>query len=90
MNFDFDVQNIIDGQGISIAITGMVIVFFALSLISLFIAALPRILNRVALVWPEPEEHNGYGSASPQAPDAVSDEIVAAIGVTLHRRQAQG
>ena len=90
MKFDFDVQNIIDGQGISIAITGMVIVFFALSVISLFITALPRILDRVALLWPEPEDPYGNGSASPKASGAVSDEIVAAIAVTLHRRRAQG
>ena len=89
MDFSFDVQNIIDGQGISIAITGMVIVFFALCLISLFIAALPRILNWVALLWPEPEGDYGHGP-SPETSDAVSDEIVAAIAVTLHRRRAQG
>ena len=90
MAFNFDVQHIIDGQGISIAITGMVIVFFALSFISLFIAALPSILDRVALIWPEPEGDNGTGSASSKASDAVSEEIVAAIAVTLHRRRTQG
>ena len=90
MDFSFDVQNIIDGQGISIAITGMVIVSFALSLISLFIATLPRILDWVAVLWPESEGYSGNGSASPGAADAVSDEFVAAIAMTLHRRRARG
>jgi hypothetical protein len=39
------VQNIIDGDGAGLAITGMLIVFVGLILISLFIAALPRVLG---------------------------------------------
>ncbi len=37
-------QNVIDGHGIGISITGMLIVFSGLTLISLFITALPKIL----------------------------------------------
>ncbi len=86
----FDVQNIIDGQGINIAITGMVIVFFALSIISIFIAALPKILKWVAVYWPETDEHAVIGSALPATTRVVSDELVVAIAMTLHRRRAQG
>ena len=88
MNFHFDVQNITDGQGVSIAITGMVIVFFSLSLISLFIFALPSILQCIAQKWPETEGHHRAESASRVTDDAVSVEMVAAIALTLHRRKA--
>ncbi|MBS10735.1 MAG: hypothetical protein CME19_03920 [Gemmatimonadetes bacterium] len=88
MTFDYSVQNIIDGQGIPIVITGMVIVFFALTLISLFIAALPRILERIAQRWPEPEGHHHSAPAAAQA--GVTDDVVAAIAVALHRRRARG
>jgi Na+-transporting methylmalonyl-CoA/oxaloacetate decarboxylase gamma subunit len=89
VNFNFNVQNIIDGQGVSIAITGMVIVFFALSVISLFIAALPPILERVARRWPESEGHHGTAPSTKMANEAISGEMVAAIALTLHRRKAQ-
>jgi oxaloacetate decarboxylase gamma subunit len=46
LNFGF--QNILNGQGISIAITGMLIVFIALSLISFFIYLLPKFLRVIA------------------------------------------
>ena len=78
---EFNLQNIIDGQGISIAITGMVIVLFALSAISLFIAALPRILARIAERWPEPAYHHGHTAPAPD--NGLSDDVVAAIAVTL-------
>lgn len=81
-------QNIIDGQGISIAITGMVIVFFALSVISLFIAALPRILALFARRWPETEGHHAVRSAAPSQ-QTVSNEVVAAIAMVLHQRNRQ-
>jgi Na+-transporting methylmalonyl-CoA/oxaloacetate decarboxylase gamma subunit len=87
VNFHFDVQNIIDGQGIDIAITGMVIVFFALSVISLFIAALPRILTVVAQKWPESEDRHGPAPSQTVLSAAPSDEMVAAIAITLHRRK---
>lgn len=38
------VQNIIDGDGVGLAITGMLIVFSGLVFISLFISALPRVI----------------------------------------------
>lgn len=39
-------HNVLEGHGIGISITGMLIVFSGLSLISLFIVALPRVLDR--------------------------------------------
>ena len=41
----FSFQNIIDGQAVSISITGMLIVFSGLLLISIYISLLPRILD---------------------------------------------
>ena len=86
LKFDFDVQNIVDGQGVSIAITGMVIVFFALTLISLFIAALPSILKRIAKRWPEPVGHHHGPSPHQPVEEGVSEELVAGIGAALHRQ----
>lgn len=70
-------------RGVSIAITGLVIVFVALILISLFIASLPRILELVSRVWPEVEEPH----ARPSRPEGLSPDeasIIAAIGFVLH------
>ncbi len=80
-NLQFSLQNIIDGQGGGIAITGMSIVFCALGLISLFIFLLPKILERVARLYPESEGHG----ARP-APRQVRDdpELAAAIAVAFH------
>jgi Na+-transporting methylmalonyl-CoA/oxaloacetate decarboxylase gamma subunit len=83
-------ENILAAAGPSIALAGMLIVFTALALISLFIAALPRILRAVSRIWPEPEHtpsvpppqenSSGEGSAGGIEP------IVAAIGLALHHR----
>jgi len=75
---DKAVQNVIDGNGIVISIAAMLIVFTALTLLSLFIAALPRFLKIVARVLPE--EH-------PAGPPPVDERIVAAIGCVLRRRK---
>lgn len=39
-------ERIIEGQGFGIALTGMTVVFVGLVLVSLFIAVLPRVLER--------------------------------------------
>jgi hypothetical protein len=77
------------GAGISIAITGMLIVFFALALISLFIRLLP-----VVLVWLEPilptlksHDSGATPTASPKATEQLPQDLakrVAAIGFVLH------
>ncbi len=56
-DFDLGLQRIVDGQGLPIALAGMIIVFTALLLISLFITLLPRILATVARRFPETEHH---------------------------------
>ena len=80
-DLQFDLQNIVDAQGLGIAATGMTIVFTALTLITLFITLLPRILQTVARVIPDTQGH-----AAPQSRPVQTDdtEIVAAIGFALH------
>jgi hypothetical protein len=74
--------SLITGKGIAIAATGLLIVFAALILITLFIAALPRILEAVATVLPEaPDRHTVPDSSESLLPD---DAVLAAIGFVLH------
>lgn len=79
----FQWSNVSAANGIAIAITGMLIVFFALTLIAFAIAALPRILESLDPYLPTVEHH---GQAPPPAKSLPGDEekIVAAIGMVLH------
>ena len=74
--------NVSEGNGISIAITGMLIVFLALTLITWSIAALPRILAVLDPYLPAIEHHH---PAPPPAESLPADEerVVAAIGLVL-------
>lgn len=72
------IQRIIAGHGIAISIVSMLIVFLALSLISLFITLLPHILDLIAKVYPENKQQ------SDDTP--VDDRIIAAIGFALHKK----
>jgi len=83
-DFTFSVQNIVDGQGIGIAVTGMLIVFAALLIISLFISLLPRMLPLLATILPEESAH--HAPSKRQAKD--DGEVLAAIGYTLFKLKA--
>ena len=80
--------NVSEGNAIAISITGMVIVFTALTLISAFIAALPRILSAIERYLPAVEDHHHAPAIaeSLRSDEGKSDEeqIVAAIGHILH------
>ena len=80
-NFNFSVQNIEDGQGLGIALTGMVIVFSVLALISAFIVLLPKILAIVEKKFPESV---GHGE---RAQDEDDESPIAAIGFVMHMRR---
>jgi Na+-transporting methylmalonyl-CoA/oxaloacetate decarboxylase gamma subunit len=70
-------------EGISIAAAGIVIVFSALLLISLFIASLPRMLRVLSHVWPEASDgHHEVGHPENQVSD--DSDVLAAIGFVLH------
>ncbi len=70
-------------RGFAIAITGLVIVFAVLILISLFIAALPHALAVVARVLPEIEHGHSAASHSEQSNDH-DEAVMAAIGFVMH------
>ncbi len=83
--FQFSVQNIVDHNGVGIAITGMSIVFVALTMIAMFIAALPKILAVVEkFLPPESESHHHSAQAPQAAPVADDNEMIAALGYALH------
>ena len=81
----FSVQNIIDGQGLSIAVTGMLIVFSTLLFISLFIVALPKILEKLKGILPPETMH--HTAVSETAVPEEEEAIVAAVGLVLHTRR---
>jgi len=76
-------QAISDGSGISIAVTGMLIVFFALAIISLFIRLLPAVLALLEPILPRLKSHTHPPSAAKRTP-VENKKIVAAIGYVLH------
>ncbi len=80
MNFSW--QNIIDGNGIGITITGMMIVFSGLLFISLFIAVLPRVLKLKDHFTSSPKT-TAEVPATVAAPPS-EEEIMAVISLVLH------
>jgi len=74
--------NVSEGNAFAIAITGMLIVFTALALISVFIAALPRILSALEPYLPAVKDHHAPTAAESLPTD--EEKIVVAIGHVLH------
>ncbi len=70
-------------EGNSIAITGMLIVFTALTLISVFIAVLPKLLSAIGPYLPAVEDHHDAPTTAESLP-TDEEQIVAAIGHVLH------
>ena len=70
-------------RAFEIAAVGMLMVFLALALLTIFLTLLPRVLRLVARVWPETAEHSsGHGAAEEILSD--EDEVLAAIAFVLH------
>lgn len=79
IDFQTGMQNIADGQGVAVATAGMLIVFTALSLISVFIALLPRLLTGVGRIFPE------KAAAAPRRSAPQEDlSLVAAAAAAFH------
>lgn len=76
-------QAISEGNGFSIAVTGMLIVFFALTLISIFLRLLPVVLDKLEPILPRLESHTQPPTAAEQMP-TDEESIIAAIGYVLH------
>lgn len=69
-------------RGFSIAMVGLLIVYVALVLISVFIALLPRVLGWLSHLWPEVDEHHGVEPAENDPDEQLA--VLAAIGFVLH------
>ena len=82
-------RNIAEGNGIGISITGMTIVFIALSLISAFIAMLPKALRVLAVYLPPEIESHGIPAQTVE-PTVEEGEVIAAIGSVLHQQMNSG
>ncbi len=78
-NLDFGIQHILDAQGFTVAITGMLIVFAALTIISIFISLLPKLVVLLANVFPEGHHH----AVQDKATKKDDDKLLAAIGYGL-------
>ena len=81
MGFD----NIREHDGLGIAATGIIIVFTALTLISLFVALLPRLLQALSFLLPTRPELQQPS----QRQSIEDDQVVAAIGFVLHQIEVQ-
>ncbi len=80
---------ITEGNGIAITITGLLIVFAALTAISLFIGALPKVLHAMGPYLPVIESHHDMPPDNGRAAKVSSNEgvdprLVAAIGWAVH------
>ncbi len=75
----FSFQNVIEHDGIGIAITGLSIVFTSLALITLAIATMPEVLAALEKYLPAERDHHG-GTSKP----ATDEAVAVAIGVALH------
>lgn len=76
-------QAVVDNNGPSIAITGMLIVFIALTIIATFIAAVPSILAVLEPFLPKPHAPHASPAREEQTP-LDQEKVVAAIGLVLH------
>ena len=77
------VDAISQANGVSIAVTGMLIVFFALTIITLFIRLLPIVLAHFEPYLPRLEPHGEPPTAAERLP-VDNERIVAAIGYVLY------
>ncbi len=80
-------SNVSENRGLGLSLVGMSVVFLSLSLIALFIAALPKVLD-VLDPW-LPKLYGESHAASPPTPAEASParekQVVAAIGYVLHQ-----
>ncbi len=85
------IQNVVAGNGLSISLTGMIIVFCGLILISVFIWLLPKILDLGVAVQKEKKEttKQEVSTVTPSVETDDEDEldIVSIIGLVLYMEQ---
>jgi Na+-transporting methylmalonyl-CoA/oxaloacetate decarboxylase gamma subunit len=88
------IQKITSDHGVSLAISGMVIVFFGLAAIALFISALPKVLKWMEQKGLTPAAHGHGHNPAPAQPkaavasvdssDSLDAGLLAAITLVLH------
>lgn len=79
------IDNIVAGHGVELAITGMIIVFSGLLLISTFIYFLPASLAWFdRLVGHSPAQQSALATAEAPLSTPTEDEVMAAISLALH------
>jgi Na+-transporting methylmalonyl-CoA/oxaloacetate decarboxylase gamma subunit len=76
----FKFQNILDHQGFGVALTGLAIVFVSLVLITLAIAAMPKVLAALAGILPPERDHHAAPAVKPSNDEAMA----VAIGFAMH------
>jgi Na+-transporting methylmalonyl-CoA/oxaloacetate decarboxylase gamma subunit len=76
-------QNVLDGHGIAISLTGMLIVFSGLVLISLFITQLPNLLALYDRLTTRRSDQSVPVPTAPEASDREED-IMTAIALVIH------
>jgi Na+-transporting methylmalonyl-CoA/oxaloacetate decarboxylase gamma subunit len=85
--FTFSLKNILDGEGIGISLTGMLIVFSALSLIAIFIKVLPWILDKLSPYLPKGEVLHTQPAEQSRVSSGMDESLAAAIGYALYKKQ---
>ncbi len=85
------IQNVVAGNGLGISLTGMIIVFCGLILISVFIGLLPKILE-LGVDGQKEKNKTTKQEASTVTPRIEADDedeldIVSIIGLVLHMEQ---
>ena len=81
---DIAISNIAQGSGWSVALTGMLIVFTALALMSGFIAVLPRALGLLDRWFPSEPTREATVTIAPRPPAEITPEALAAIAMAVH------
>ncbi|MDA1051526.1 MAG: OadG family protein [Planctomycetota bacterium] len=79
----FRFQNILDGDGFGVAITGLAIVFTSLALITLAIGAMPKVLAALEGFLPPEQEHHAAPATKPSNDD---ETIAVAIGFAMYTK----
>ena len=96
---NFDVQNIWqegvlkggrDFDGLGLCFAGIVIVFTSLVLISLFITALPKLLEQLDHIFPPPPEAHDPATTAAGSVTASSDETEKVAAIAYALRQQKG
>ena len=86
----FGWQNVVNGNGVAVSITGMSIVFVALILVSIYIALLPKLAGLLNKIIPPATHRHGVEPTVPASGFKTGPseaEIVAVASAYLHKNK---